>query len=309
MRDAVRAARDAYVAMAEARAIAPQRQVLPVEAERAVTLVMGGCVPGEGVAAKIVSVFPRNAGRGRPVISGLVAVLDPATGEPSAILDGTFLTARRTAAAAGAATDLLARADARKAAVIGCGAQAPEQLLALDTVRDLEQVSLFGRTRSKAVDLAERMEGRLTAALVVAGSVEEALSDADVVTCVTNSEQPVFAGSALGAGVHINAMGSFTLEMRELDTETVGRSRVFVDSVEAALAEAGELVAAERAGATRREDWIELGRVATGGAAGRSSAEEITLFKSVGQAPQDVVAASRALAAAEAAGRGVVVDL
>ncbi len=308
MRAAIEAMKLAYLALAEGRAVAPQRQVIPMGFD-AVTLLMGGCVPGAGLAAKIVSVVPGNAERGRPVISGLVVALDEITGEPVAILDGTFLTSWRTGAAAGAATDLLARKDARQAALLGCGAQAPAQLLALDTTRELEVVRLFNRTRARAEALAETMAAKVRASLEVADTVGEAVRSADIVTCVTSSTEPLFPGGLLSPGAHLNAMGSFTLGMRELDEVVVGRSRVFIDSLEAALAEAGELVAAERAGATSRADWIEIGRVVAGTAEGRRSPDEITLFKSVGQAAQDVLAASRVVEGAQPAGLGVVVEL
>ena len=309
MPKAIEAMRDAYVALCEGRIVAPQRQVVSIEPESAVNLLMGGYVPGERLATKIVSVFPGNAGLDKPVIQGLVVVQDETSGEPIAILDGTFLTSWRTGAAAGIATDLLARSDARSAALIGCGAQAPAQLLALDAVREFEIVRLYNRSPDRALELAERMSTEVNAELVVVESVDDAVRSADVVTCVTSATEPVLLGAALAAGCHINAMGSFTLAMRELDEAAVGRCRVFVDKLEAALAEAGELVAAEEKGTSNREGWTELGRVATGEADGRSSPDQITLFKSVGQAAQDVVSASRIVGAAQAADRGVVVEL
>lgn len=168
---------------------------------------------------------------------------------------------------------------------------------------------LFNRTSAKARALAERMAGAVRAELEVVDSVDAAVRRADIVTCVTSAVEPVLGGSLLAAGAHVNAMGSFRIGMQELDTKAIGRSRVFVDSVEAALAEAGELVAAEAEGSSTRTEWTEIGRVAAGRDAGRRSDAEVTLFKSVGQAAQDVVVAARVVQAAQVADRGVVVEL
>ncbi len=306
---AVQAMKDAYAAIALRSAVAPQRLALPVEARDATTLLMGGYIPDIGLAAKVVSVFPRNAAAGRDVIQGLVVVLDPESGEPVALIDGTALTAWRTGAASGAATDLLARKDARVGALIGCGAQARTQLLAIDTVRNLTEVRVHGRRPERVLEFCETMQPGVSAKLVVATSAQHALAGADVVCTATPSREPVLDGGHLEPGVHLNAVGSFTLDMCELDPHTISHATVFVDEVEAALVEAGELVRAEAEGATHRDDWTEIGLVAGGLVPGRSSDDEFTLFKSVGHAAQDVVAGARALAAARELGLGVEIEL
>lgn len=309
MAAAVAAMKKAFAALSAGEAQVPARTVVQVPEAGGVVLVMPGYLPGEGLATKLVSVFPGNRQRGRPALHGLVVVLDPETGEPAAVVDGTFLTAWRTGAATGAATDLLARRDARTAALFGCGAQARTQALALDAVRDLELIRVCARRRESAEAFAVAMQPSVAARLVPAASPREAVEGADLVTAATSSATPVFEGRHLAPGAHVNGVGSFTLEMQEVDIETVRRARVFVDSREAARAEAGDLMIAAAAGATRPEDWTELGDVAAGRTPGRASASEITFFKSVGVAVQDVVAAARAAAAVRRLGLGREVEL
>jgi ornithine cyclodeaminase len=308
---AVAAMKQAFAALSSGRATVPQRVAVAVEDEGAVTLVMPALLRDEprGLGAKLVSVFPGNAGRGKPVVTGLVVALDPATGEPAAICDGTFLTAWRTGAASGAATDLLARQDARVAAVFGCGAQARTQALAIDAVRELELLRVYARTPESVARFVAEMAPRVRASMVAAASPDEAVDGAEIVCAATSSPRPVFDGRRLAAGVHVNGVGSFTPEMQEVDAETVRRSRVFVDQRQAALAEAGDLVIAVRDGATDPADWIEIGEVAAGSQPGRQTSEDLTFFKSVGVAVQDVAAVAAALVRAEALGLGTEIEL
>lgn len=306
---AVEAMKDAFAELSSGTAVVPQRLALDVAEAGATSLFMPAYLPSGGLGAKVVSVFPRNRERGLPAIHGLVVLLDPTTGAPAALLDGTFLTAWRTGAGSGAATDLLARRDARTLALFGCGAQARTQLLAVAAVREIEEVRVYARTRSGLEAFVEEMGPRVAARLVAAGNPGEAVRGADVVCAATTSAVPVFEGRDLEGGTHLNGVGSYTLDMREVDAETVGRSRVFVDSREAALAEAGDLVAAELAGRTRRDDWTELGEVAAGRRPGRRDDAEVTFFKSVGVAVQDMKAASAALVRARELGLGREVEL
>jgi ornithine cyclodeaminase len=270
---------------------------------------MGGSVPGEGMAAKIVSIFNRNRDLGKPVVSGLVVVLDPVSGEPVGLLDGGALTAWRTGAACGAATDLLARPGCKVGALIGTGVQARTQLLAMDAVRELREIRVFGIDTDQAAAFVAECAPDVRARLAMAASAEEAIQGADIVTAATNSPVPVFDGRQLAPGCHLNAIGTFTLDRREVDYVTVERASVFVDLLESALEEAGELVAAVDRGMTDPRDWTEIGRVASGEAPGRRSEDEITFFKSVGHAVQDVVAASRAMARARESGLAREVEL
>jgi ornithine cyclodeaminase len=309
MADAVQAMKDAFAAFSSGRAVVPLRPVIPVPPADGMMLVKPAYVPGGGLGAKLVGVFPRNARVGKPTINGLVILLDPQTGEPTALCDGGFVTSWRTGAASGAATDVLARSDARVGAVLGCGAQGPTQALGIATVRSLQEIRVYDRSPDKAARLTEKMQPELEARLVPVPSARAAVEGADVICAATTSATPVVEGRLLRAGAHVNGIGSFTAEMQEIDTAAVARSRVFVDSLESARVEAGDLVIASERGETRPEDWTEIGRVFEGAAPGRGSPEEITLFKSVGVAVQDVAAVSLALERARARGLGSTVTL
>ncbi len=298
MREAIEAMRVAFIALSEGRAHIPQRLQIPIPEQAGVTLVMPGYVPPDALGLKVVSVFPRNPQQGLPTISALVVMLDPRTGTPLALLDGTFLTAWRTGAASGLATDWLARPDATSLAIIGAGAQARTQLLAICAVRPIQRVRVYSRTPERAQAWIEALRGQegVPEDIALAPTPEAAVAEADVVCTATNSSTPVFDGRALRPGTHINAIGSFTLQMRELDEETFRRaSRVVVDAREAALAEAGEVVWAIQRGILQESDLVELGEIVAGRRPGREQPEEITLFKSVGLAVQDLVAAQHVL--------------
>ena len=308
MEVAVRVVKQAFAAYSAGRAEAPLRTALSIPDRDATTLVMPCYLPDYGLGTKVVSVFPQNRGGLKPVINGLVVLLDPETGEPMALVDGTALTAWRTGAASGAATDLLSVEHAREAAVIGAGAQARTQVMALDTVRSLDAIRIYARTADRVRALIEELQPHVSATLVAAESAVAAVRDVAIVCTATSSTTPVLDGSVLAPGTHVNAIGSFTTDMCEIDAGTIGRAHVFVDSVAAAAAEAGDLLAAEREGATQRQDWTELGLVITGTAPGRDG-DEITLFKSVGLAVQDIAAAGEAVTRARSAGLGTEVQV
>jgi ornithine cyclodeaminase len=309
MADAIEVMKDAFAAFSGGRAVVPLRPVIPVPPAEGMMLVKPAYLEGGGLGAKLVSVFPRNARSGKPTIHGLVILLNPQTGEPTALCDGAFLTAWRTGAASGAATDALAIPEASVGAVLGCGAQGPAQVLGIDSVRSLEAIRVYDRHPEKVARLVEEVQEHVDARLLPVSSPREALEGADVVCTATTAKTPVVEGRLLRPGAHVNGIGSFTAEMQEIDTIAVARARVFVDSLESARAEAGDLVIAARQGETRPEDWTEIGRVFDGAAPGRGSAEEITLFKSVGVAVQDVAAGALALERARARGLGTTVEL
>lgn len=306
MEEAVACVRQAFVALSSGEAAVPLR--LPLETEHGVSLFMPAHLPSEGTAgAKVVSVNPGNRARGLPSIHATVLLLDPETGRPLALMDGTWLTALRTGAAGGVAADLLARPRARVAAVFGAGVQARTQLEALRVVRDIDEVRLVSRTGASAARWAEELSG--LDVRVVTDPVE-AVRGADVVVAATDSATPVFPGEAVEAGTHVTGVGSYTPEMREVDTELVRRARVFVDQTEAVLAEAGDLAGPVADGAVDPDVILgEIGEVAAGTVVGRTSPDDVTFFKSVGNAVQDMAVAARVLQAARAQGLGTVVEL
>lgn len=308
MADAIAASREAFVALASGTVAAPPRVHL-IEGDRT-TLLMGAGGGGAGRIAKVVSVFPGNRDRGVPVTNGLVLVLDPETGVVLGMCCGATLTAIRTGAIAGLATDVLARTDAKLGAVIGAGAQARTQLLAMTAVRELREVRIYAPRADRVAAFVEEMAPQVACELVAVASSREAVADADVVSLATSSSTPVVAGDDLAMGTHINGVGSFRLDMRELDERAVTRcTRIVVDLRESALHEAGELVAAAEVGATSSEQWLELGDLLSDPSRGRMQPDDITFFKSVGHAVQDLFAAQRAIANAEALGLGQLLEL
>lgn len=298
----------AFADLASGRVAQPRRLTVPGE-EDGVLLVKPAAQIGVGLGAKLVSVFPRNAASGRPLIHGLVALFDPATGEPTALLEGAFLTAWRTGAGSGAATDLLARKEARVAAVIGSGVQAETQARAIDAARSLEELRVYSRNSESVARCVERLAPHLRSRVVAAPSARRAVEDAEVICTATTATTPVIESSWLRDGCHVNAIGTFSPGDREVDGATVARARVFVDSLDSATTEAGDLLLAEGEGRTARDDWVELGEVAAGRHPGRVAGDEVTLFKSVGVAVQDVAAGALALTNARRLGLGSRIEL
>jgi ornithine cyclodeaminase/alanine dehydrogenase-like protein (mu-crystallin family) len=238
-------------------------------------------------------------------------VVDPNTGEPKAILNGEMLTALRTGAGGGLAADLLARPDARTVAVFGSGVQARAQLEAVCVVRQVKEVRIFGRSPSSVEQFAAEVAAWPEAPKVlIAGSRRDAVVGADIVIAATTSDKPVFDGRDLAPGTHVTGVGSYAPHMQEVDEETVGKAKIIVDSLQACLAEAGDLIVAlEKNVITKVDIHAELGQIVNGERPGRESREEITFFKSVGLAVQDAAAANEVLRAAEAQGLGTVVEL
>ena len=298
--------RDAFGQLSSGAAVVPQRLALDTPA--GVSLLMPGYLPEQGdAAAKIVSVYGGNKARGLPVVSALVVLLDSSTGVPTALLDGTSLTALRTGAASGLATDMLALPGADTVALFGAGVQARTQLEAVRTVRPVRRVRILSRSGRSAAKLAKELEG---VEAEVAGSPAQCLADARIVIAATDSSVPVFPGDLIEPGTHVNAVGSFEPHTREVDGEFVARAKVVVDSAEAALVEAGDLIIPIREGLFRSEDiHAELGDLVRGLRKGRESASEVTFFKSVGSAAQDVAVAGRVVRRALSLGLGTVVEL
>jgi len=313
MPDAIQAMKRAFAALSLGQVIAPLRTRLPIADQEAVSLIMPAYLASpeqQALAIKVVSVFPHNPAQQRPLIYAAVLVLDPRSGEPQALLEGGTLTAIRTGAASGAATDLLAPADSRVLAVFGAGRQARTQLQAVCAVRPIQRVWIYDRNRLKVETMIAEMAGQpgLPSDLRLAESPRQALAEADIVCTATTSAEPVFADHELREGVHINGVGSYTPEMAEIPAETVQRARVVIDHRQAALQEAGDLIQPLRRGLITPEHCqTELGDIIVGRQAGRENPRQITFFKSVGVAVQDAAAAQLALANARAWNLGTVV--
>ncbi len=300
MAEAIAVVKAALAQLSTGKAVVPLRIQLPVEPHGGNTLFMPAYLSeSDALGVKVVSVFPRNLGKGIPTISAIIIAMDATTGCPVAIIDGAYLTALRTGAASGVATELLARKDAEVAAVFGAGAQARTQLLAVCEVRDIKRALVFARTREKVEVYVEEMRGKghIPQDLHVASSPVEAVREADVICTATTASIPVFDGNDLRSGSHINAIGAFTPQMQEVDEVTIKRAdKIVVDSRKACLAEAGDIIIPLRKGFITEDDiHAELGEVATGLRPGREGDGEITYFKSVGNAVQDMAVALQVL--------------
>jgi len=312
MAEAIAGMKRAFAALSEGRVVMPHRAHLGIERHDGVSLVMPAYVDiesGEALAVKVVSLFDHNAERGIPRIQAAVVAFEPETGRPLALLEGATLTAIRTGAASGAATDLLARPDSRVAAIFGAGVQARTQLEAVCTVRTIESV----RICDPRPDAVEGFIADLAAQSPIpddlrAADPREAVADADIVCAATTSAEPVFDDADLKPGAHVNAIGSYQPHVQEIPAATVARALVVVDSREAALEETGDLIQPIAQGLFGPDHiHAELGELVLGRAAGRTSPGQVTLFKAVGVAVQDAVAASIALSRAADLGLGQAV--
>ncbi len=315
MRDAIAIVREAFAQLSTGRATVPLRVPVPLTQHSAVTLFMPAYLhDSNALGVKIVSVHNQNPAKHLPLIHALVVVIDAATGKPLAAMEGGYLTALRTGAAGGVATDLLARREARVAAIIGAGVQGRTQLLATAAVRKLERVYVFDAARERAETFVREMKEMRELAelgLRVAATPREAVREADVVCTATTSSKPVFDGNDLKAGAHVNAIGAYTPEMQEVDPITLQRaSKIVIDARSGALAEAGDLIIAIRQGVIKEADiYAEIGEIAAGLKRGRERDDEITYFKSVGNAAQDASVARAIYDAAVKQGLGVEVNL
>jgi ornithine cyclodeaminase len=312
MREAIRATHDAMVAVARGEAILPHRVHMRIGDGGNSALIMPAATANPPrLASKFLSLLPGNRSKGRPFIHGVVVVFNARTGRPEGLVEGTTLTAIRTGAASGFATQLLARHNARVLGIIGSGVQARTQLEAVCSVRQIEEVRVFSRDRRHAQRFAREMVKRagIPDRIQVVDTAPEAVEGADIICTATPATKPVLGLGDICRGAHINAIGSFTPQMRELAPGLIRRAKVFVDSREAALKEAGELISCIRDGSLDQEDLIEIGEVAVKSIPGRENEDHITVFKSVGLAIQDLMAAELALRRAKKQGVGTVVEM
>jgi alanine dehydrogenase len=291
----------------------PLRTIMRPETDSGIFASMPCHVGGDGDAGyglKAIMLKPDNAAKGLPVHVGVVVVFDPHTGAPAAILDGAELTAIRTAAVSAVATDVLAAAGAGDLAVLGAGVQARSHLEAMHAVRTLRRVRVWNRTAARAAEFSEWASAWLDVPVEVVDSVPDALAGADLVCTVMSTKDPVLPGAALAHGAHVNAVGASVRDARELCSDAVARCAVFVDSRESAAAESADLrVPAEEGLTGDGHIRAELGEVLLGRHEGRSGPAEITLYKSLGMAAQDIVAGFAAARQAAAAGLGTVVPM
>jgi alanine dehydrogenase len=300
MAEAIEVVKSAFAQLSAGRANVPLRTQLFFPQHNAVTLVMPAYLEDTAaLGVKVVSVFPRNPDVGLPTTHALVVILDAGTGQPIAAMDGTYLTALRTGAASGAATDLLARTNAHHVAILGAGGQGRTQLLGVCQVRDVTRVWVYDSIGDRARRYVQEMKAvgePVPNEIVQASSAAEAVAAADIICTATTSRTPVLSDDDLRRGVHINGIGSYSPQMQEVDERTVARAKIVVDSRVAALAEAGDLVIPMSKGIISEQNiHAELGELVLGLKPGRENEDEVTFFKAVGNAVQDMSVAHRVL--------------
>ena len=290
MSEAISAMKAAFAAISDGSAIVPARGHLDVDTHHGTVLTMPSLVNSansEVLSVKVATVFQKNHQRQLPTVMASVLALDPETGQPIAFVDGTSLTAIRTAAASAAASDLLARQESRTLAVIGAGVLARTHIRAFCQIRKIEKVLVYSRSADKCAVLCRELGDAVNGQLEVADTPEKAVHSADIICTVTNSPKPVFADEAVREGTHLVAVGSHDPTAAEIPAETVARSRIYVDQREPAL-RSGDLHQPISQGLLHKADIVgELGELILGEVNGRQTDREITLFKSVGNAAQD----------------------
>ncbi|MGE0717449.1 MAG: ornithine cyclodeaminase family protein [Alphaproteobacteria bacterium] len=286
-------------AFREGREVPPRHHhpVAQPSGRDAMLLLMPAWSSGGAVGIKIVTFYPDNGARGLPTVLGTYLLLDGETGAPVAVIDGSMLTLRRTAAASALAASYLARADAARMVMVGTGALAPNLVRAHAAVRPIREVAVWGRDPAKAAAVAATLADEGFRA-TVAHDLAAAVRAADLVSCATPANAPLVQGEWLAPGCHVDLVGGFTPAMRETDDAVVRRARIYVDTSEA-VHEAGDLVQPIRAGVIAEGDIRgDLFGLTRGEVAGRGSADEITFFKSVGIALEDLAAAELVVARA-----------
>ena len=311
MGECIEVMRRTMIALSEGRAVVPLRTIMAIPGARG----MLGNMPGyladpECFGVKLVSLMPRNEPTRHSSHLGLVLLFEAEHGCPVAILDAAEITAIRTAAASGLATRLLARPDADDLAILGAGEQARSHLEAMLAVRALRRIRVWARDRGKAEVFAETEGSRHGVTIEAAASVPAAVEGADIICTLTKAREPILFGDWISSGTHLNVVGSSVASAAEIDTAAVLRSRFFVDCRNSTINEGGEYLRALRSGAiSAAHIAAEIGEVANGTHPGRTSPDEVTLYKSLGVAPQDLASAHFVLERARAAGIGQLIEL
>ncbi len=311
MKDIIEAVERAFIELSTGHPEMPIRSHIRIAEPQGTALFMPSYMKPAGmIGIKTVTLFEDNRSAGIPYIQGMVSLFDGKNGSPRAVLDGTTITALRTGAASGLASRLLARDTSATCAIFGAGVQGRTQLEAVCSVREIRQAFIFDPSPAASRKFAEEMAEMLNIRVDVAASPAETIREADVICCASNAETPVFADRDLKPGVHINAVGSYKPHVQEIPGETVVRSSLYVDHRISALEETGDLIIPINSGLITEDHILaEIGEVAAGTVPARRSDQEITLFKSVGVAVQDLAAATVVFKRAENLGIGTVVQL
>jgi ornithine cyclodeaminase len=267
------------------------RQIIPLADGRMFGVMPGAMGVRDVFGAKVLSVFPENFEKGLQSHQGVVLLFDGETGMVSCIAHAGEVTAIRTGAASAVATDALARADARRMALLGYGEQAATHARAISRVRPLEAITVWGRSAERATAFAAKMSAELGLPVEAAASSEAAVADADIVCTVSSAKEPILEGRWVKPGTHVNVVGSSFAGPVEVDNDLVVRSRFIADSREGVLAQGAEFLKAKGAGVIGDDHVVgEIGQVLDGKLEGRQSADQITVYKSLGHIVQDLAA-------------------
>jgi ornithine cyclodeaminase/alanine dehydrogenase-like protein (mu-crystallin family) len=284
--------RKAMIALSKGETKQLLRSIIPLSEGRIFGIMPGAMGSHAPFGAKLISVFQENSRKGLQSHQGLVVLFDQETGAPICVVHAGEITAIRTAAASAVATDALARKDAGRLALLGYGEQAATHARAIGKVRDLESIVVWGRSPERAQAFAERMQSQLDVTVAAAGAVREAVAEADIICTVTSATQPILQGEWVRPGTHLNLVGSGYAGAAEVDNDLVVRSRFIADSREGVLHQGAEFLRAKEAGLISDEHIVaEIGQVLAGEIEGRRSAEEITVYKSLGHIAQDLASA------------------
>lgn len=310
MSQAIEVMKQAFVLLSENKAVIPQRIHLGVPEYKGDVLIMPIYLPDlDRIGLKAITLFDENAKKELPLIHALITIFNATNGRPLAIMDGSYLTALRTGAGSGIATSLLSRENSQVAAIFGAGEQGQTQLEAICTVRSIKKALIFDTNKTKAEQFAREMSNQLSILVEVAATNTD-LKEADIICTATNSAKPVFSDNNLKPGVHINSIGSYKPNKREVPSETIQKAKVVVDHKESCLIEAGDLLIPIKEGIiTKNHIMAELGEIISSKKQIRKSEEEITFFKSVGNAIQDLTAANEVIKAANSLNIGQILKL
>jgi len=292
MKETIEIVEEAFKQFALKNVVMPLRTYLDIQQFDGSFLTMPAYIGGNmnSLGLKVVTVYKQNPIKhGLPTILATIQLHDPKTGKLLALMDGTYITAMRTGAVVGVATKYLANKDAKIVGLFGAGVQGESCILAIKEVRNIELIKVYDIIPSKSKTFCKEIVEKIEVKAIPVNKPEEVIQDSDIIITATTSKTPVFNGELLKKGMHINAIGAHTPETRELDEITIKKSKIVVDSKEAALKEAGDIIIPIKKGIiSPNAIYAELGEIITNKKIGRRSKDEITVFKSVGLAIQDI---------------------
>jgi len=294
MKEAIDAMRLAFTVITNNETNLPQRINMNTGAKDANILIMPSSAFGI-TGVKISSLYKNNPSRNLPMTQGLMVIINNETGEPVAMIDAVYLTELRTGAASGLATELLSRKDSKTLGIFGSNEQAEMQIEGVTEVRNINKIFVFARNKEKTIEFCKKISAKTGIQIIPAENADN-LKSCDIICTATNSCEPVFEHQYVKPGTHINAIGSYKPTCREIPGETIIKSKLIVDQMKAALAEAGDILIPLSEGLINSNHiYAELGEIVSGKKTGRTSNDEITVFKSVGIAVQDLALAKLVL--------------